>query len=149
METFIFVFPQKQNGLYNNVQLSVGLSSKFVRQLFFLLWPYGTFAFIAWLVIFVSFRFFIFYLMNSCSGDCIQATGGHHCLQGTDHINTVPITVDFDIFMLLILERCEDGRKKNTRTSTVSSQLELVFLLSINHDSKIEMCSLWDCLRLK
>lgn len=51
----------------NNVQLSVRLSSKFVRQLFFLLRPNGTFFFIAWHVIFVSFRVFLLLLFNEKS----------------------------------------------------------------------------------
>lgn len=83
--------------------------------------------------------------------DLIQATGGHHCLQGTDHINAVPNAMDFDIFMLLIQERCEDRRKKNTMDLCYLSLLSwaLMFLLSIYHDSKLEMCPLLVCLRLK
>lgn len=73
--------------------------------------------------------------MNSCNG----AIAEHNVpkiaymplevitLQGTDHIITVPNTVDFDIIMLLIQERCEDTRKKNTMNLlfffSVSSQL--------------------------
>lgn len=111
---------------------SVRLSSAVVWLLLLMLWPS-----VVWLhaitCLFLFFRvLFLLLLFNEqlqwgrcalqCLQNCIQPTGVHCCLQGTDHSTTDPNKVDLDIFMLLIQEMKIEERTQSTLLLSFSEQ---------------------------